>query len=165
MHPDPDRLFEQADALITGYKDETDLRRAISTAYYGVFHFILRYVADRIAGPGNRSTDLYNLVYRSIEHKALKALCDQFRGSILSKTIKPYEPIGGFGPIIDFARLTANVYEQRIFADYNPMHPFTLGGTRVAVSDAREAVKYFKGATAEQCGGFLALLLIRPRQP
>jgi len=75
VHPDPDRLFEQADALITGYKDETDLRRAISTAYYGVFHFILRYVADRIAGPGNRSTDLYNLKGQQRNSAAVSSHC------------------------------------------------------------------------------------------
>ena len=40
VHPDPDRLFEQADTLINSHKDETDLRRAMSAAYYGVFHFI-----------------------------------------------------------------------------------------------------------------------------
>jgi len=60
VHPDPERLFEQADALINGYKNETDLRRAISTAYYGVFHFVLRHVADTVAGVGNRSTNLYS---------------------------------------------------------------------------------------------------------
>jgi hypothetical protein len=163
VHPDPDRLFEQAETLINSHQDETDLRRSISTAYYGIFHFILRYVADTITGPGNRSTELYNLVYRSVEHKSLKTLCDQFRGSTLSKQVKPYEPVGGFGPIIEFSRLTATLYEQRIWADYNPMHSFNLSGTRVAVSDAREAVKYFKAATAEQRGGFLALLLIKPR--
>jgi hypothetical protein len=61
VHPDPERLFEQADALIAGFKSETDLRRAISTAYYGVFHFILANVADAVAGVGNRSTNLYSM--------------------------------------------------------------------------------------------------------
>jgi hypothetical protein len=165
MHPDPFHLFELADALIENHKNETDLRRAISTAYYGVFHFILRYVADTIAGNGNRSTELYNMVYRSVDHKALKALCDQFRGSSLGKNIKPYEPAGTFGPIMGFAALTAELYEQRILADYNPIHPFNVNTSRVTVSRGPEAAKYFEAATPEQCGGFLALLLIKPRQP
>jgi hypothetical protein len=96
VHPDPERLFEQADALINEYKSETDLRRAISTAYYGVFHFILRNVADT----GNRSTNLYSMVYRSIEHKPLRDLC-----ITLGSKKKSYAPIGGFGPVVEFAKL------------------------------------------------------------
>jgi hypothetical protein len=46
VHPDPDRLFKQADTLINSHKDETDLRRAMSAAYYGVFHFMVRAAAD-----------------------------------------------------------------------------------------------------------------------
>ena len=126
MHPDPERLFEQADELIDGYKNETDLRRAISTAYYGVFHFILRHVADTIAGTGNRSTNLYGMVYRSVEHKPLRDLC-----ATLGSKVKSYAPMGGFGPVIAFAGLVQQLYEQRILADYVPVHSLISAGRRL----------------------------------
>jgi len=118
VHPDPERLFEQADELIDGYKNETDLRRAISTAYYGVFHFILRHVADTIAGTGNRSTNLYGMVYRSVEHKPLRDLC-----ATLGSKVKSYAPMGGFGPVIAFAGLVQQLYEQRILAQLSQLGP------------------------------------------
>jgi hypothetical protein len=91
VHPDPDRLFDQADALISNHQDETDLRRAVSAAYYGVFHFTLRALADWIVGQANRSTNRYGLVYRSVDHKVLRALCDQFRGANLNAAIQPFD--------------------------------------------------------------------------
>jgi hypothetical protein len=163
VHPDPDRLFEHADALINGHKDETDLRRAISTAYYGVFHFILRHVADTIAGSGNRSTNLYSVVYRSVEHKPLKDLCDQFRATILGPKVKPYAPTGDFGQIVDFAGLVYQLYEQRILADYVPVLTFDIVNSRVIVGYGREAVKFFNTATPEQRAAFVALLVIKTK--
>src|SRR5215813_1504718 len=97
MHPDPERLFDQADALINNHQDETDLRRAVSAAYYGVFHFTLRALADWIIHPANRSTARYGLVYRSVDHKVFRTLCDQIRGSTVNAIILPFQPVGGFG--------------------------------------------------------------------
>src|SRR5215468_2472639 len=96
VHPDPDRLFDQADALINNHQNETDLRRAVSAGYYGVFHFTLSALADWVVGSANRSTERYVLVYRSVDHKVLRALCDQFRGATLNADIQPFEPTDGF---------------------------------------------------------------------
>jgi hypothetical protein len=163
VHPDPNRLFDHADALINNNQDETDLRRAVSAAYYGVFHFTLGALADWIVGPDNRSPDQYALVYRSVDHKVLRALCDQFRGATLNATIKPYEPAGGFGPIGDFARAVLNLYELRILADYNPTHALSHTDALGAVSSARPAVANFQAAMPEQRKAFLTLLAFRAR--
>jgi hypothetical protein len=163
VHPDPDRLFDQADSLINNHTDETDLRRAVSAAYYGVFHFTLRALADWIVGPANRSTNRYVLVYRSVDHKVLRALCDQFRGSTVNAVIVPFEPVGGFGPVKDFARAVLNLYEQRILADYDPARPLSHADAFGAVSSARPAVAKFQAATPGQREGFLTLLAFRPR--
>ena len=48
----PDHFFEQADTLMAppaGAPRQVDLRRAISNAYYGVFHAILAAAADEYA--------------------------------------------------------------------------------------------------------------------
>ena len=163
MHPDPNRLFDHADALINNHQDETDLRRAVSAAYYGVFHIALGALADWIVGPANRSIDRYALVYRSVDHKVLRALCDQFRGATLNADIRPYEPTGGFGPIGDFARAVLNLYELRILADYNPTRPLSHTDALGAVSSARPAVANFQAATPEQREAFLTLLAFRRR--
>jgi hypothetical protein len=78
--PDPDQLLRQADALAGGAgASQADLRRAISTAYYAVFHFSLTAAADMVCGVGDRSAAGYSLVYRSVDHKTLRSLCAQLR--------------------------------------------------------------------------------------
>jgi hypothetical protein len=163
VHPDPDSLFDQADALVHSHKNETDLRRAISTAYYGVFHFTLRALADWIVGATHRSAARYVLVYRSVDHKVLKVLCDQFRGAKLNAGVQPYEPAGGFGPIESFARAVLNLFENRISADYDPAYAFDPAEVSNIVSSARPAVRDFQAATPEQREAFLTLLAFRAR--
>jgi hypothetical protein len=165
VHPDPNRLFDQADALINNHQDETDLRRAVSTAYYGLFHFTLRSLADWIIGSANRSTPRYGWVYRSVDHKALRTLCGQLRGSAVNAAILPLEPDGGFGPVKDFALVVLNLYELRIKADYDPVHPLSHADALGAVSSARPAVANFLAGTPEQREAFLTLLAFKARQP
>src|ERR1700757_100666 len=70
----PAHLFEQADKLIAppphGPPRQVDLRRAISSAYYGAFHAVLAAIANRFIGSTKQSTSLYSLVYRSVDHAA-----------------------------------------------------------------------------------------------
>jgi hypothetical protein len=62
---DPEHLFEQALKLTDPAADrQADFRRAISAAYYGLFHAVLSAAADLFIGAGNRSTGRYELVYR-----------------------------------------------------------------------------------------------------
>ena len=163
MHPDPDRLLEQAEALYDNYKDETDLRSAVRTAYYAVFHYALRAAADLVVGQANRSTPRYNLAYCSVEHKRLKTLCGQLRSR--NHVILPYAPLGGFGGLIVFARLVLNLQQERHRADYQPMAHFDEARAEQAVSAAREAIKAFEAANTEQREALLTLLLFEPRQP
>jgi uncharacterized protein (UPF0332 family) len=160
--PDPEHLFEQADALAARPQArQTDLRRAVSAAYYGAFHFTLTAAADMVVGASNQSTARYALVYRSVDHSRLRALCSQLGGTKPQNV--PLAPSGGFGMIADFARITANLYELRNLADYDPARNFTPNGAKVAISDAREAIKWFQQGTVEQQEAFLTLLLFKPR--
>jgi hypothetical protein len=153
--------------LIKNHKDETDLRRAVSTAYYAVFHYALRAAADLMAGTGNRATPRYSLVYCSIDHVRLKNLRDQLRGSAPQDVILPSAPSppAYFGKVAVFARLAVNLQRERHYADYHPTEHFDDARALQAVSNAQEAIKAFETATAEQRDAFLTLLLFKPRQP
>jgi uncharacterized protein (UPF0332 family) len=163
VHPDSALLFEQADALYNDPKGETDLRRAISAAYYALFHYTLKAAADLICGVADRGTPRYNLVYRSIDHGSFKNLHEQIKTKQLNDKIRPYAPAGGFGLAADFIRAAVNVQEERNWADYDPMKLFTNARARQAISDARNAIKFFEDATAEQRAACLMLLLFKPR--
>src|SRR5918912_2888967 len=79
----PDHLFEQAERLVepppAGPPRQVDIRRAISAAYYGVFHAVLAAAAHHFVGKTKRATSQYGLVYRSIEHKRLRELCEDLQ--------------------------------------------------------------------------------------
>jgi hypothetical protein len=95
----PDHLFDQADRLIVstaGPPRQVDLRRAISAAYYGVFHIVATAVADQFVGAGRRSTPEYALAYRRIDHKAL---CMDVTAGRLSSIYKRFVPANGSRPL------------------------------------------------------------------
>jgi uncharacterized protein (UPF0332 family) len=165
--PDPVHLFEQADALAGNATEEprqVDLRRAISAAYYGLFHFTLTAAADMMIGTGHQSTRRYELVYRSVDHSRLMTLCRQLSGSKPASPIEPYAPSDGFGSVASFARIVCELYELREFADYDPLRDFTVDEAKIAVRNAREAIEWFKGGTDAQREAFLTLVLFRPRE-
>lgn len=77
----PDHLLDQADRLTrapdVGAPRQADLRRAISSAYYAVFHALVTEATDNVVGKTQRHTPLYALVYRSIDHRALRRTCEE----------------------------------------------------------------------------------------
>jgi hypothetical protein len=91
----PDELFSQADLLVS-YPNEVDFRRAISAAYYGLFHAILTAAADQAVGFEFRAHRIYSYVYRNISHASLRELCDAIKKPALPPKFKPFEPQGGF---------------------------------------------------------------------
>jgi hypothetical protein len=151
-------LFKQADALVAQGR-QADLRRAISAAYYGLFHFVLTEAADMVVGNADQSSARYSLVYRSVDHKRLLQLSAQ----LTNPQNLPLVPPGGLGAVADFARIAGNLHELRNRADYDPSAEYTADEAMTAISNAREAVTWFQQGTREQQQAFLTLLLFRPR--
>jgi hypothetical protein len=165
VHPDPDSLLIQAETLIKNHKDETDLRRAVSAAYYAVFHYALRAAADLTVGVPNRGTSNYELAYCGVEHKRFKDLCNQIAGGKPSGAVLSYSPPEPehFGHVANFARLGPNLQEERHHADYHPAQRFDNFRGEQAVSNARNAIKEFEMGNKDQREKFLMLLLFKPR--
>jgi uncharacterized protein (UPF0332 family) len=163
---DPQHLFEQADLLINsraGRPRQVDLRRAMSAAYYGLFHAVMIAAADQVIGAAHRAHNRYGLVYRSIDHSTLRGLCNGIKQT-LSPKYNPYLPRGGFGQnITDFATAVIELQEKRHTADYNPMARMKRSDVLMSVRTARAAFRQFQSANAEQRTTFLILLLFPPR--
>jgi hypothetical protein len=164
----PDHLFEQAERLVApppaGPPRQVDLRRAISAAYYGLFHFCLTAAADEFVGVTQRVTSRYALVYRSIDHKALKDLCVETKKQPPPAKYVPYFPTGGFDPNIQaFSQAAIELQEKRHRADYNPQPRFRTSDAKLAISTARSAVHRFQTAKKEHRKAFLTLLICPPR--
>jgi uncharacterized protein (UPF0332 family) len=164
---DPQHLFEQAERLaapLPGRPRRADLRRAISTAYYAIFHATLTAAADYSIGANKRSTGQYALAYRSVDHKWLRDLCKEVSKPVLAPKFVAYELAGGFCSVIAaFASAVVELQEKRHSADYDPLFRVTPSDAVLAISTARAALSRFQVATPDQQAALLSLLLFRPR--
>lgn len=163
-----DHLFEQADKLIAsppaGPPRQVDLRRAISSAYYGVFHYMLTAAADEFVGVTKKNTNRYTLVYRSIDHRDLRELCMETKKQTLTAKYQKFAPANGFGENIQaFASTFVELQEKRNSADYDPSSRMKTSDASLAIATARDAVGRFQKASAPRRKAFLDLLLFSPR--
>lgn len=163
----PDQLFEQAEKLIAipaGRPRQVDIRRAISSAYYAIFHAIITAAADQFVGVTNRDESRYGLVYRSVDHGWLRRLCEEVQKPALSAKFRRYAPKAGFSPnVVAFAAAAVDLQEKRHFADYDVMIRMNRSDAVLAISTARAALARFNGAGQVDKLAFLSLLLFQPR--
>jgi hypothetical protein len=165
----PEHLFEQADKLSSpppaGPPRQVDIRRAISAAYYGIFHAAITAAADQFVGVTKRSASQYGLVYRSVDHIWLRTLCDEVKKPTLTAKYAPHAPSNGFGPnIIAFAAAVLELQQKRHAADYDPMIRVRTSDAILAVRTARAALARFNKASSTRRKAFLSLLLFPPRR-
>jgi ATP phosphoribosyltransferase regulatory subunit HisZ len=121
-------------------------------------------VADHFVGRTRRSSLEYGLVYRGVNHKALRDLCLEVQKVTLPARYRGYEPAGGLGPNIRaFAAGVIQLQDARHAADYDPLLRFKTADARLAISTGRSALTRFARASARRRGRFLSLLLFSPR--
>lgn len=166
--PNPEHFFEQAEQLVSSLASrrprQVDLRRAVSNAYYAVFHAALTAAADNAVGPGARASAPYRLVYRSVDHRTLRELCKEIQKTTPSAKYRQYVPQGRFGANIRaFAEAMVDLQERREAADYDPLETFNRSAARFAINQGRSALHRFEAATKSDRDAFLSLLLFPPR--
>jgi hypothetical protein len=164
----PDHLLDQSDRLVAspavGAPRQTDLRRAISTAYYALFHTILIEAADDFVGRTHRQTGRYELVYRSIDHKTLRELCKDIGKPKLPAKYAKYEPPGGFGPdLAAVADALVDLQQKRPLADYDPLFRVQTSDAILAIATCRAAIVRFRSSPRPRKKAFLALAVFSPR--
>lgn len=167
-NPDPGHLLDQATKLIqppaAGPPRQVDLRRAISSAYYAVFHALLAAAADQVIGKTKRGSAEYGLAYRSLDHRWIKELCADIGKPQPSKKIAGMMPAGGFGPNLQaLAVAVVALQERRHEADYNPLLKFKTSDALLAISTARSALRRLARAPVAKRHRMLTLLMFPPR--
>lgn len=161
-------FFQRATRLAalrsSGPPRQVDLRRAISDAYYGIFHATLAAAADQFVGASNRSTSEYVLVYRSISHGAVRELCLEVKKPTISRLLARHVPPGGFGLALKaYAEGLLELQEKRVSADYDPQKRYRTLDAAAAIAAAQRALMQFKNTTDAERESFLALLMFKPR--
>ena len=166
----PDHLLDQAARLLTapggvGAPRQADLRRAISTAYYGLFHAIVTHLADDFGGKTKRNTLRYELLYRSIDHRALKRICNDITKRTLPERYLRYLPPGGFGTDIEaVATAIVDLQEKRHQADYDPRFRVSASDASLAIKTAQTALQRLRSASRARQKAFNNLLLFSPER-
>jgi hypothetical protein len=136
------RLLELAEQLIDdGRRSSALRRRAISTAYYAVFHQIAKLCAETLLSGTEQSSDEYARIYRALDHGPLKSSW-QNQNSPLRK-VDTLKKIGD---------LIVPLQSERIRADYLPPlpHPFTSREAKEVVQQARRAVDALNELTPDE---------------
>lgn len=100
---------------------EAQMRRAISTAYYGLFHFVLGWAADRLVGRDRRDSAAYAIVYRGFSHSRMKTVCrDIDRPQLASRYETALKRSSVSALLRDFATGFVASQQLRQIADYDP---------------------------------------------
>lgn len=165
----PDHLLDQAERLTVppgaGAPRQADLRRAISAAYYGVFHAVATEAADEFVGRTQRDSPRYALVYRNIEHGRLRGLCEDIVKSTPPAKYAMYLPGAGLGPdLVAVATAISELQERRHSADYDSLFRAKTSDAVLAVATARNALVRFRSANRGQRRIFISLVVFPPRR-
>lgn len=165
----PDHLLDQATKLLIpprrGRPRRVDLRRAVSSAYYAVFHAVLAVCADEFVGQGSQRSAEYAMAYRSIDHRTAKRLCLELGKQTPAKAYQTHWPVGGFGADIQAVGVgLVELQEARHRADYDPHFQINTSNATLLVQRARSVVRRLAAASAPQKRLFAAYLLFEPRR-
>ena len=138
-----------------GRPRQTELCRAVSTAYYALFHTLARCCADMLVGvsPVARSQQAWRQTYRALEHGPAKNRCS--RQNMLSK----------FPPEIeDFGQRFITMQRERHAADYDPQAVFSRDRVIQLIEETARTIARFNGVAAQDRRAFAVYVLFNLRQ-
>lgn len=132
---------------------QADLRRAISTAYYALFHAIAKDAADMLVGMSrDRPDKAWAQIYRALNHGDAKAACKQ---------VRDYTYPNG---IVTCADAFVALQEQRHAADFDPQHRVLRVDALDAIRLAEDAIRGLSTAPRRDRRAFAVLVLTKRRK-
>jgi len=136
---DPQELIDTCRNLLTPPTSDADLRRAISTAYYALFHALAASNAELIAGqPGSaRSTHAWDRTYRRLEHGRARNNLSANRNLISQDGD-------------EFVRIFIEAQGHRLQADYDPNAQINISLAMHLIAQADATIRNFAQLTEEE---------------
>ena len=104
---------------------QASLRRAVSSAYYALFHLLVDEAVARMI-PGRDRAALRDCLARAFSHATMRAVARQFAGASVSEKLmpglngQPRQP-----ELVALARAFVELQQARHEADYNRAHRVT----------------------------------------
>ena len=137
-----------------GRPRQADLRRAVSAAYYALFHALAHCGADMLAGSSSarRNQAGWQRIYRSLEHGITRSRLNNQGG------------MNGFPrEIQEFGRLFVDLQLQRHRADYDPTASFDRATVIQLVAEAERHIIGLENAAPADRRDFAIYVLFRDR--
>ena len=137
-----------------GRPRETNLRRAVSTTYYALFHSLATCCADMLVGGSgaNRSQAAWRQAYRALQHRDARRRCE--RREMIAKF--PVE-------IQDFANFFVLMQKERHRADYDPDAAFSKPDVVQGISEAEDTIRRLRHVPVKDRRAFAVYLLFDVR--
>ena len=166
---DPDELLDVALLLAIqapgAEPNQAQIRRAVSTAYYAVFHAVLRRAADQFIGHDQSHAVAYALVYRAFVHGRMKEVCQVIDKPSLSAPNQEKLKRTAFGsPMRFFATAFVELQDARHRADYDPHAVLGPSDAERACAVAKFGMEMLASADLEESRDVLALMLSAGRR-
>lgn len=145
-------LAGQTQAPSPGRPRQEPLKRAVSSAYYAMFHALCRSNADALVGARNDRTGRLAWIrtYRALDHRQARTRLTRVQQEV---------PV----PVRNFAATFTTLQEKRHEADYNPHSRFTRPQVLDLLDAADAAMQEFLRMPRGQLRSVAALVLMQDR--
>ena len=137
-----------------GRPRQTDLQRAVSDAYYAMFHTLAACCADLLVGVGYfaRRRPEWRQIYRALDHGFARRQCNN--NAVIAQ----------FPPEIQlFAWYFSETQRLRHLADYDPDSNFTRRDVLQLINETERIIAEFNSAPADRRRAFAVHVLFRNR--
>jgi hypothetical protein len=152
-----DDLLEIADMLAAREEDrpkQASLKRAVSTAYYALFHALSDLCGSELIGkPSPRTWVNYRIIDRSLDHGSTRNILDPKK-----------EAISRDPEINVIALAFSNLQHERHIADYDPEFTLSRANALELVAQSRGAIRTLRSLSRAKRKSLAAQLIARPRR-
>jgi hypothetical protein len=140
---------------------EVDFRRATSTAYYALFHYVCWHFSAIVQQPHSGTyVRAWLQAYRYVDHGSAKQRC------VEAQRLERRFPPG----IQKFANTFADLHQRRAEADYDPwrtdydpLDVITTASILNLISDAEAAIAAFDSELEEARRAFVIFVALKPK--
>ena len=136
-----------------GRPRQAELRRAVSAAYYALFHALALSCATTLVGsaPRVRGQLAWRRAYRALEHGHARAQCENRSGMVTFPT--DLQVLG---------RQFVDTQQQRHRADYDPLVSFSRSEVLNLITETESVIARFENTSASHRRPFAIHVLLRP---
>ncbi len=150
MHKDLIDLARSLAEIDNRRPRQASLRRAVSTAYYAVFHYLVDEVCCVQIGSQSSQRKHRFVLARAFVHTSMKDACASFAGGALKSSLTKRLPCNPSGvylipvEISDLAGTFVELQEKRHMADYDLSERFQKAEVLTLIDQAERHIENFR---------------------